>query len=202
MKTTLVHSLVFVLFLIGLACQTTTQVERYDLLIKNTWIVDGTGNAGFGGSVAIRGEKIVAVGDVRGEAEVELDGSGLITCPGFIDPHSHADTTIMEYPLAPNLVMQGITTFLGGNCGMSPAPQSDTTFAKWLSDAEKEGIAVNYAPLVGHRSVRTAVMGDDFKREATDEEICRMKSHVDEAMSAGALGLSSFADPKIGRAHV
>jgi len=113
-------------------------VEHYDILIKNTWIVDGTGKDGFGGSVAIRDEKIVALGDIHGEADLEVDGSGLITCPGFIDPHSHADSTIMKYPLAANLVMQGITTFLGGNCGVSPAPASGTTFTQWLSDVERK----------------------------------------------------------------
>jgi N-acyl-D-aspartate/D-glutamate deacylase len=104
----------------------------------------------------------------------------------------------MDYPLAENLVMQGITTFLGGNCGQSPAPTKDLTFKAWLDRVEEERIALNYAPVVGHATVRTAVMGEDFKRKATREEIEAMKSYVDEAMKSGALGISSFFDPAPG----
>ncbi len=97
----------------------------YDVLIKNSEIVDGTGKPAFQGSVGIRGEKIAAVGGIEGEAAREIDGSGLVTCPGFVDMHSHADLTILKYPLAENLVMQGITTFVGGNCGLVLAPLGD-----------------------------------------------------------------------------
>jgi len=121
--------------------------ERYDVLIKNTKIVDGTGKAAYRGDIAIKGEKIVAVGRVTGEAATIIDGSGLVTCPGFIDPHSHADYTILQYPLAENLIMQGITTFVGGNCGQSQAPRKDLTFGGWLSKVETAGISVNMVPL-------------------------------------------------------
>ncbi len=187
-----------ILCLFGLACSSTSTSENYDVLIKDTRIVDGTGKAAFKGDIAIRGEKIVAVGKVKGDAATIIDGSGLVTCPGFIDPHSHADLTIMQYPLGENLVMQGITTFLGGNCGNSPAPLADLTFSEWLSKIENLGISLNYAPLVGHNTIRSLVMGEDFKREATEEEIEKMKAHVDEAMRNGAFGLSSFTDPSPG----
>ena len=73
--------------------------EHYDVLIKNTTIVDGTGKAAFTGSVAINGEKIAAVGMIKATANLEIDGAGLITCPGFVDSHSHPDQTILQYPL-------------------------------------------------------------------------------------------------------
>jgi len=171
------------------------KIEHYDVLIKNTTIVDGTGKEAFKGSVAIKDEKIVAVGKVEGDAAVIIDGSGLVSCPGFIDPHSHADLTILNYPLAENLVMQGITTFVGGNCGLSMAPQKNLTFSQWLSNVEKQGMSINYAPLVGHNPIRNIVMGEDYKRKATASEVETMKAYVQEAMESGALGFSTFRDP-------
>ena len=191
--------------------------NRFDVLIRDTTIVDGTGTPGFKGSVAISGEKITAVGDIEGDAAKVIDGAGLVTCPGFVDPHSHADVSILQYPLAENLIMQGITTFVGGNCGLTLAPIKDPnyiktslkgfgfeaepdwrTFHEWLSKVEAVGLSPNYVPLVGHNTVRVAVIGEDFKREATSGEIEEMKSYVDEAMGSGAVGLSSFFDPSPG----
>jgi N-acyl-D-amino-acid deacylase len=172
-----------------------TQPEQYDLLIKNTKIVDGTGKAAFIGDIAIKGEKIVSVGKTIGDATTVIDGTGLVACPGFIDPHSHADMSIMDYPLAENLVMQGITTFLGGNCSESPAPLKDLTFGAWLEKVEKTGISLNYAALVGHSVIRVLVMGEDYRRHATAEEIAEMKVHLEEALTSGAFGFSSFRDP-------
>jgi N-acyl-D-aspartate/D-glutamate deacylase len=171
------------------------QSEHYDLLIKNTKIVDGSGKAAFIGDIAIQGEKIVAVGKVNGVATTVIDGTGLVSCPGFIDPHSHADLSIMDCPLAENLVMQGITTFLGGNCSESPAPLKDLTFGAWLEKVEKAGISLNYAPLVGHSVIRVLVMGEDYRRHATADEIAEMKVHLEEAMTSGAFGFSSMRDP-------
>ncbi|MFC2164173.1 amidohydrolase family protein [Acidobacteriota bacterium] len=169
--------------------------EHYDVLIKNAKIVDGTGKAAFIGNIAIKGDKILAVGKVGGEANTVIDGTGLVACPGFIDPHSHADVTIMQYPLAENLVMQGITTFVGGNCGMSPAPLPKLTFGDWLARVEDKGISVNMVPLIGLSTMRTTVMGNDWKREATAEELKALKGLLDEAMKAGAFGFSGGIDP-------
>jgi N-acyl-D-amino-acid deacylase len=168
--------------------------ERYDVLIKNTKIVDGTGKRAFIGNVAIKGEKIVAVGTTCDEGEMVIDGSGLITCPGFIDPHSHAERTIQKFPLAENLIMQGITTFLGGNCGTSPGPTADLTFGEWLENVEQKGISINMASLVGHGTIRRLVMGTDIKRTATSAEIEEMKAYIDEAMRSGAFGFSGGID--------
>jgi len=175
-----------------------TNSDRYEILIKNTNIVDGTGRETFKGDIAIEGEKIVAVGKVKGNGAVVIDGSGLVTCPGFIDSHSHADMTIMEYPLAENLVMQGITTFLGGNCGTSPAPQKELTFGQWLTKVEELGISINYAPLVGCDPIRLLVMGEDYRRTATLVEIEEMKKVIEESMRSGAFGFSIMRDPSPG----
>lgn len=187
----------------------------YNVLIRNTSIVDGTGSRPFVGNVAVRGERIVAVGETTGDASAAtvIDGSGLTTCPGFIDIHSHADTSILEYPEADNLVMQGVTTFLGGNCGFSLAPIRDwpyfervarmwglrlrpdwRDFGSWLERVSREGISVNYAPLVGHNTVRGAVLGEDFRREATADEVLAMKALIAEAMNSGAFGISVGLD--------
>ena len=185
----------------------------YDTVIKNTTIVDGTGKPKYTGDIGVRKERIAAVGRVRGQANRVIDGAGLIATPGFVDPHSHADLTILGYPLADNLVVQGITTFAGGNCGISLAPLRDgnqfeelarvwhldvelrwRSFGEWLSAVEDEGIAVNYIPLVGHNTIRGAVMDDDFTGAASTEQIQHMERHVIAAMEEGAFGLSVGLD--------
>jgi len=172
---------------------------EYDVLIKNTHIIDGTGNISFKGDVAIKADKIVAIRNLNsGKALRVIDGTGLVTCPGFIDPHSHGDFGILKYSLAENLVMQGVTTFLGGNCGISPAPTKKKNFEQWLSKIENKGISINYAPLVGHNAIRSHVMGKDFKREAKPKEIELMKNDIHEAMRAGAFGFSTMLDPSPG----
>ncbi|MBN1224702.1 MAG: amidohydrolase family protein [Candidatus Aminicenantes bacterium] len=177
------------------ACNSQSPSGNYDIIIQNATIIDGTGAQGYEGDVAIKGKHIAALGKVNGESPILIDGTGLIVCPGFIDPHSHADMTIMQFPLAENLVAQGITSFLGGNCGLSPAPRKDTSFGEWLSRAEEAGIAINYMPLVGHHPVRQMVMGNDFKRTARDDEIVQMQAYVEEAMQSGSFGFSTFLDP-------
>jgi N-acyl-D-amino-acid deacylase len=175
-------------------CASKSPSEKYDVIIKSTKIVDGTGGAPFKGDVAIKDEKIAAVGKVKGEAQTVIDGSALITCPGFIDPHTHADGNIIRWPLAENFVMQGITTVIAGNCGFSPAPDKNFTFDGWMSKMEETEISINFAQLVGHSQIRALVMGEDWKREATDMEMEEMKVHVEEAMRGGAFGLSSGID--------
>ena len=92
-------------------------VESYDILIKNATIVDGTGEKPFKGAVAIEGDRITAVGDVDGSAEKTVDAKGCIVSPGFIDVHNHGDLSILYYPEAEGFLRQGITTFVGGQCG-------------------------------------------------------------------------------------
>src|SRR4030042_6904369 len=96
--------------------------KRSDVLIRNTTVIDGTGRPAFRADVGVRGDRIAVVGAVGGQAAETVDGTSLVTCPGFIDGHSHADLRIASRPEAENLVMQGVTTFVGGNCGSSLAP--------------------------------------------------------------------------------
>jgi N-acyl-D-amino-acid deacylase len=177
-----------------MTCTSKSPSEKFDMIIKNTNIVDGTGRAQFRGDIAIKGERIAAVGKVRGEAITVIDGSELITCPGFIDPHSHAARSIRAFPSADNFILQGITTVLAGNCGDSWPRAEDLSFVEWLSALEGLEKSINIAMLVGHNTVRDFVMGDDFKRHATPDEIEEMKKLVDEAMRNGAYGLSAGLD--------
>lgn len=188
--------------------------QHYDVLIRDTTIVDGSGVPAFRGSVAICGEKIAAVGKVEGSAATVIEGSGLVTCPGFVDPHSHADVTILNRPLADSMVMQGITTFVGGNCGLTPAPVTHgtahfrgvlgtwyagadlawRTFDEWLSTVERARPAVNFVPQVGHNTIRATVMGDSFRQRPTPAQLEEMSRLVAEAMEAGAFALSIGLD--------
>ncbi len=183
--------------------------DNYDLLIKDTTIIDGSGKPAFKGSVAVKGEKIVAMGDIPAKGAQVIDGSGLITCPGFVDPHNHADFSILQHPLAENLIMQGITTVMVGNCGFCPGslhegtwtshlgpdyPVDWNSYDEWLSKIDAAGPAVNILSLVGHNTIRETVMGQDFRRAASDAEVNAMKSLVEEAMKSGAFGLSAGLD--------
>jgi N-acyl-D-amino-acid deacylase len=178
---------------LGLSCASPS--AHYDILIKDSTIVDGTGQPSYQGDLAIQGDKIAALGEVNGTADLVIDGTGLITSPGFIDPHSHADNNILKYPLAHNFIMQGVTTMVNGNCGGSPAPTKQESFAQYLTKLETTGITPNVAMLVGHIQVREVVMGQDCYRKATPAEIEQMKAYVKEAMQSGAYGLSAFLDP-------
>src|SRR6187200_603315 len=99
-----------------------------DLIVRDGLIVDGTGTAPFRGDVAVEGGKITAVGDVDGtQAERVIEAAGRVVCPGFVDPHSHSDFTILTNPTAQSTIRQGVTTEVVGNCGWSYAPVTDAS---------------------------------------------------------------------------
>lgn len=110
--------------------------EEHDILIKNASIVDGTGSPAYKGAIAVKGERIAAIGKVEGDlkvdAETVIDAEGLTVAPGFIDVHNHGDLSILYYPEAPSFVRQGITTFVGGNCGDSPGPFGEYVGMPWF----------------------------------------------------------------------
>jgi N-acyl-D-aspartate/D-glutamate deacylase len=110
--------------------------EENDILIKNASIVDGTGAPAYKGAVAVKGDRITAVGKVEGDlkvdAETVIDARGLTVAPGFIDVHNHGDLSILYYPEAEGFVRQGITTFVGGNCGDSPGPFGEYIGLPWV----------------------------------------------------------------------
>jgi N-acyl-D-aspartate/D-glutamate deacylase len=105
--------------------------DELDVLIRNALIVDGTGAPAYKGSVAVKGDRIAGVGKVGGDAAVTVNAGGKAVSPGFIDVHNHGDLTIMYHPRAEGFVAQGITTFVGGNCGSSPGPYGEYIGQPW-----------------------------------------------------------------------
>ena len=178
----------------------------WDYLIRNGFIVDGSGAPGLKMDLAIQDGKIAALAPgLHGEATTEIDATGLIVSPGFMDMHSHADRSILANPLAESALRQGITFVLAGQCGGSTAPISETYREElrkrnpditWLSlkdfnnRLESETIGINIAMLVGQGTIRGSVMGAE-DRPATAEELAAQKQLLLEAMRDGAFGLST-----------
>jgi N-acyl-D-amino-acid deacylase len=159
-------------------------------LIRDVLIVDGTGVLPYRGEVLIVGDEIAAVG-AAGSVEVAEDVqvetlSGLMLAPGFIDIHNHSDNGILNRPAAEALISQGETTIIVGPDGSSAWPIAD-----YLRRVESARPAVNVGTLVGHGTIRRAVMGDDYRRTATAAEVQAMASRVARGMQEGAFGLSS-----------
>ena len=187
--------------------------SHYDVLIRHASIVDGTRAPRFGGDIAILKDRIVRVGDL-GEATADLviDATGMVVAPGFIDAHTHDDRLMLSDGDMTPKVSQGITTIVGGNCGISlapmPRPIPDPVtpplslldnqggwfrfprFADYIAALEKTPAATNCAMLVGHATLRVATM-DDLNRPATPAEIAAMQTLVTEALDAGAIGIST-----------
>ena len=165
----------------------------YDLLIKNGTVIDGSGADGFRADVVVKDGKIVAVGENLGEAARVIDAAGLVVTPGFIDSHSHADSSIFTFPEQIEKVEQGITTNIAGQCGVSPAPvKKDGALIKmsdFFQKAYRMPQGANVAIFAGHCSLRNAVMGMDVRRP-TQEELEQMKQLLRDAMDAGAMGVS------------
>ena len=160
--------------------------QDYDLVIRNARVVDGTGAPWARADVATKGDTIVAVRPrIDATARRTIDAAGRVIAPGFIDIHTHARRGIFEVPTAENYVRQGVTTLVEGQDGSSPLP-----LGAFLSKVEALRPAVNFASLVGHGSVREAVMGR-ADREPSPAELARMQGLVRGAMREGAFGLST-----------
>ena len=156
-------------------------------VIANATIVDGTGGARATGSVRVRGDRIVDVGDVTpARGERIIDAQGMVLAPGFIDTHSHATGDLRDDTTAHGAVSQGITTIVGGQDGSSRLPLEE-----FFAELEARPVPLNVASYVGHGSIRRRVMGDGFRRAATAAEIDSMRVLVRAGMTAGALGLST-----------
>ena len=164
------------------------------LVIADGLVVDGSGKPGKVQDVRIQGERIVEIGDLRvRDGEKWIDAKGLVVAPGFIDAHSHTDGPMDTDPMLESQIRQGITTAVVGQDGSSALPISD--FFARVAVARP---TLNFATLVGHGTVRRKVMGEGFKRNATDIEVNAMKRLVDDAMKQGALGLSSGLEYEAG----
>jgi len=157
----------------------------YDCVIRHGRLVDGSGNPAFFADIAIKDGKVVQIGKISDPAPKEIDATGLIVAPGFIDVHTHADE-IIEQPKAENFLRMGVTTLVVGNCG-----GSELNVGKFFADIQREKISPNVATLIGHNTVREKAMGGSFDRPPTTEELTKMKSLVDQAMKDGAVGLST-----------
>ncbi len=158
--------------------------ERFDVLITNARIVDGTGNPWIWGSVAIRDGKIARVGRVSGTAAQTIDAKGQILAPGFVDVHGHTED-IFNNPTAENFVRMGVTSIITGNCGGSAGD-----IGQFLGQFGEKPLAVNLGALIGHNTVRREVVGLD-NRAPTAEEQSKMNALVHKAMKDGAVGLST-----------
>ncbi|HYO12375.1 MAG TPA: D-aminoacylase [Thermoanaerobaculia bacterium] len=157
----------------------------FDLLLRGGTVVDGSGAPAFRADVGIRDGRIVRVGDLKeASAKRTIDATGHVVAPGFIDVHTHADD-LANKARAENFVRMGVTTLVAGNCGSSALD-----VAKAFEEIGKAGVAVNFATLLGHGTVREAVMGRE-RRAPTPAEMAKMKALVAKAMEDGAAGLST-----------
>jgi N-acyl-D-amino-acid deacylase len=165
---------------------TTTQPKMLDLKITNGRILDGTGAPWFRGDVGVRGDTIVAIGDLaQTPARETLDAPDHIVAPGFIDLLGQDESAVFRDPHLEPKIRQGVTTELTGE-GTSPKPSLRDFFAK----LEKNGTAINFALLVGSSNPREMVIGN-VNRQPTAAELAEMEQIVDQAMRDGAVGLSS-----------
>ncbi len=156
-------------------------------LISNVQIMDGTGGPAVPGSVRILVDRITATGQLSPlDGEQVIDGLGRTLAPGFIDTHSHTDWQIFEQPGALSVVSQGITTIIVGQDGGSHLPLQG-----WFEQLRASPAAVNIASYAGHGSIRSEIMGDDYRRPATEAEVEAMGALLQRELDAGALGLGT-----------
>ena len=183
-----------------------------DIVIQGGIIVDGTGSKSkFRADIAIDQGKITGVGPVHEDGDVTLDANGSVVTPGFVDIHTHSDFPLLQNRKAESSIRQGVTTAIIGACGRSCAPVNDDTkefllkdiigydarlpvtwhsFADYLAEFEKAGIAQNIASLAAHNAIRIAVMGY-AERRASRNELEEMKELLHDCMRSGAIGLST-----------
>ncbi len=181
--------------------------NQVDLILRDGTVVDGTGRRRFRADVAIEGDRITAIGNLSHlSADLDISAAGRIVSPGFID---HDDRLLLSHPAMTPKLSQGVTTVVTGNCGISlaplkamdrPPPPLDLlgdntwyrfeTFADYMAELEAKPPAINAAPMVGHSTLRVAVM-EDVRQPATPAEIEAMRALLQAALDAGAIGFST-----------
>ncbi|MEM2925917.1 MAG: D-aminoacylase [Candidatus Bathyarchaeia archaeon] len=181
------------------------------ILFQNAKVIDGSGNPWFRADVAVEGSFIVDIGKGLKNPGRIIDVEGLILSPGFVNIHGHSDSTILMNPRSESLLMQGVTTEVIGNCGYSLAPLKEGTkklvienfpfpleglkiswhsFGEYLKAIEDAHPSLNIVSLIGHGTIRLAVIGMEARRP-TKDELDEMKALIAKAMEDGAFGLSS-----------
>ncbi len=161
--------------------------ETSGMVIVNARVIDGSGGPSREVNVRVVGDRIANVGDFELSAEDNLvDADGLVLAPGFIDTHSHHEDGLSEMPGALAAVSQGITTIAAGQDGGQNYP-----LAEFFASLETSPAAINVASYAGHGTLRGRVMGEDYRRHATPEELAEMVGLLRTEMEAGALGLST-----------
>ena len=189
----------------------------FDTVIKNGTVVDGSGGSRFKSDVGIKNNRIKAIGDLsRARSGLKIDAANRIVAPGCIDVHTHDDRVLLAKPTMDMKISQGVTSVVVGNCGISlaplvadnPPPPLDliaeagacrySTFDQFLQEVEGAPAAVNAAFLVGHSTLRVGTM-DSLDRAASSTEIKKMRSLLEEGLTAGAIGFSTglFYKPAI-----
>jgi len=199
MNRTILFAIAFAIPFTGCATTPTARMNELDLKIVDGRLVDGTGSPWYRGDVGVRGDRIVAIGDLSGTpAAATIDARGRMVAPGFIDLLGWSQTTAIEYPQLEPKVRQGVTTEVAGE-GLSPGPATPdrvragerwATLGDYLDELDRRGAAINFAMLVGASNPRTMVIGD-VNRPATAAEMREMEAIVDQAMREGAIGLGS-----------
>ena len=160
--------------------------QKYDVVIKNGRVVDGSGNPWFAADVAIKSGKIVGIGFFQtSEAVKVIDAKNQIICPGFIDVHTHVEDGLQKLPTADNFIYDGVTSIITGNCG-----GSELNLAKFFDELKQIQTSVNVGSLIGHNTVRRYVMRNVF-RDPTPKEQVQMEALVEQAMKDGAVGLAT-----------
>ena len=187
-----------------------SETQKTDLILRNARLIDGTGAPSQFGDVAIRDDRLLALGELGDlQAVRELDVGGKVVCPGFVDTHTHDDHVLLTDPTMSCKVSQGVTTVVTGNCGISLAPlkidqrppapldilveredQFFADFGNYLQTLTDNPPSLNAVCQVGHTTLRAAVM-DSYDRPATAAEIRKMRKLLEASLEAGACGMST-----------
>jgi N-acyl-D-amino-acid deacylase len=158
-----------------------------DLVIRDALLIDGSGAPGVRGDLAVKDDRIVAIGDLStAKGGKEISAKGLALAPGFVDTHTHDDRALLSNPLLECKISQGVTTVITGNCGISLAPLSITRYPP----PDRDPPALNAACQVGHMTLRVGAM-DTFDRPATASEIGTMRRALETSLEQGAIGMST-----------
>src|SRR6266571_5172669 len=197
----------------------------FDLVIKNGWVVDGSGLPRYRADVGVRDGRIATIGRIRESAREVIDAEGRVVSPGFVDGHTHMDAQVFWDPLGTSSCWHGITSVVMGNCGFTLAPcaKADrslvirnlqraedisaeameagiewtwTTYSQFLDTLESLPKGINYSGYMGHSALRTYVMGERaFDQAATEDDLKAMEKELRSALTAGAMGFTTSRSP-------